>query len=315
MTPSSLTPLPGGTHLLHVATWASDAAAVDAALAARTEDLPGISSLHPASHASRVAPAGEQGERHALLALRAPERTLARGWLCDVEHGGRFTYDEWLSAALRSAGAAPPAIDPRPLIEELADVHGPSNVTVSATVDDALMTPIEQLLGLPDGNLAEVDRPTTRLLTVGEAEMIRAVNATFAAQHWPDDVRRRYVATIATDLKRHGATSDRATPALPTWARVRLQEIHDGTRELVSALRVRVCGDLDAFAPGPDDDAAYPGVRPAVAARAVAAAIVESGVTELRGQEVAGLSRVGDASVRQVLGEIGRRLRGRGRTT
>lgn len=312
MTSAPLSPVPHGTHLVHVATWASDVEVVDAALAACADARTRVSSLQAGARLP-VDPA--HGDVHVLLALRAPETTLARGWLRDVEAGGCLSYEEWLPGAMDGAVTSPTTelVDPRPLVEDLVRVHGASSITVSATVDSAALTaPIEQLAGLA-GSFADARPGTTRPLTVGEAEMIRGVNLAFAAQRWPEDVRLHYTAAISNALRAHDSTGDSAAPAVPSWAQARLHELHDATLALVSRTGVGVCGDLRALAPTPAGAATDPGVRPAAAARAVAAAIVASGVTERPNPGVADLSRVDEASVRQVLAEVAARLRPRRR--
>ncbi|MEQ7124635.1 hypothetical protein ABN034_08925 [Actinopolymorpha sp. B11F2] len=232
------------------------------------------------------------GERvHILVTLRPLTKLLPSSWQQYVRNGQRASYDEWLDGMLNK----PPYKRPTPsfwkrhhhevLVERWASIVGPDNVTV-VIVDDAdrlgLMRRVEELVGLPTGLLEPEEGWTNRSLTWGEAELIRHLNIEFKRRGWPDTL---YKNVVRTGVIQHMQMERRPGPdelriITPAWALERAAHIGAAAGEKISALGVRVVGDISLLgaapkAPVDDHLTAADAVLPvSAAAEAVAATVV-----------------------------------------
>jgi hypothetical protein len=232
---------------------------------------------------------------HVVVTLRPLVKIMPSQWQQYVRNRSTFTYDDWLEGMLRK----PPYNRPTPsfwqrhrhdvLVERWASIVGPENVTVIVPDEndrDFLLRTFEDLLGLPSGLLAAEKVTENRSMTAGEIELVRQVNGEFLGRGWSDKQYRKYVRQGLTAQMQTSRTppADEPRVTTPQWALDRAAEIGAEAADKISAMGVRIVGDISTLgAPviaADSGDAPYadPVMAVEAAREALVGAIVASGL-------------------------------------
>jgi hypothetical protein len=203
---------------------------------------------------------------HVVVTLRPLARIVPSQWQQYVQDGLCVPYHEWLDGMFRR----PPYEKPTPsfwrrhrhdqLVQRWAAAVGPENLTV-IVVDQSdprlILRTFESMTGLPDGSLTPKDDVLNRSLTLGEAELVRFLNAEFQSLGWSDAAYDRFVRRGAVRQMKTGHRPSPEEPRLitPKWALDRAAEIGAGAAATISALGVRIVGDISSLAMMPPDPA------------------------------------------------------------
>jgi hypothetical protein len=194
---------------------------------------------------------------HVVVTLRALARLLPSQWQQYLQNGLRMPYLEWLEGTL-----AQPPRTPTPnfwyrhrhdkLVARWAQAVGPQSVTVIMVNESdrmALLRAFESLLGLPGGFLIPEEGVQNRSLTLGEAELVRLLNEEFKRQEWPGSRYSKFMRYGAVEQLKEARqpAADEPKIATPRWALERAAEIGAETAENISALGVRVIGDISTL--------------------------------------------------------------------
>jgi len=213
---------------------------------------------------------------HVLVTLRPLTKIIPSAWQQYVRNGLTTAYDEWLDGMLRK----PPYNRPTPsfwrrhhhdvLVARWASVVGPRNVTVLVLdeSDRSMLThKVEEMVGLPRDLLQPEPGRTNRSLTLGEIELVRHVNIEFKRRGWSDQLYRIFVRTGMTQQlsETRQPAAGEAQITTPTWALVRAAEIGALAAQEISALGVRVLGDISVLGSMPDVTPDEEAARPALA--------------------------------------------------
>lgn len=232
------------------------------------------------------------GERvHIVVTLRPLARIVPSQWQQYVQSGMRTSYEQWLDAMFnKPPGSLTPSFWRRHRHDELiarwADVVGPDRVTV-IIVDDRdhamVLRVFERLTGLPEGILVAPDDRTNRSLTLPEIEAVRAFNVQFKAEGFSKPLMSKVMTFGAANyLKSREPAPGEARVETPQWAFDRIGEIAREMVESISALNVRVVGDLGSLAAVPasgiDGDQPASGIPPDVAASMAMGVLLSSGL-------------------------------------
>jgi len=270
---------------------------------------------------------------HVVVTLRQLARVMPSQWQQYLQNGLRTPYLEWLDGMLRR----PPYDQPTPtfwrrhrhdkLIARWVAAAGAENVTV-IVVDGsdrlALLRTFESLLGLPAGFLVPEDEVVNRSLTLAEAEVVRQLNEEFKRREWPGDSYAKFMRYGAVrQMKARRPLPGEPSIAAPAWALDRMAEISAEMTRNITALGVRVVGDIAALsfpaptthqpagvgdgpaagagdgpAAGAEDGPAAPVLPVEAAAQAVLGALLAAGIGD---QEAPADSRaVADRPVREL---------------
>lgn len=237
----------------------------------------------------------QAGDVHILITLRPLTKIIGSQWQQFVQNGLRLAYPDWLDGILNK----PPAEAPTPafwqrhrhdrLVGRWAAAAGAANITV-VIVDETdrlmLLRTFEAMLGLPDGLLELAPATSNRSLTLGEVELIRLINEEAKRLDWPDKVYSRLIRGGVVNHLKNGYQPGPGEQRIvtPPWALKRTAEIGAEMATAISALGVRVIGDLTTLGElpegsadmGPDAPQPEPVVPSAAAARAVLGTIVAS---------------------------------------
>jgi hypothetical protein len=243
-------------------------------------------------------------------------RVLPSQWQQYVQNGLRLSYEDWLDVTFNR----PPGQGPTPnfwrrhrhdeLVARWAEAAGPDQV-ISIVVDDSdrlmLLRTFEGLLGLPAGFLELDDSAENRSLTLGEAELIRLVNAEIDRRGWPEQIYSMFMKGGALKQLKAGYRPGpgELRVSTPAWALKRAAEIDTEMAGRIADLGVRVVGDISSLSGVPDSAApadeleTVPTVPAAAAAAAIIGAIIGS---QVPGQLTAKKqpARVEDRPVRDV---------------
>ena len=242
---------------------------------------------------------------HVLVTLRPLGKMMPSAWQQYVRNGLTVQYIEWLEEALKRAP------DPDPtgtfwrrhrhdaLVERWASIVGPQNLTV-VVLDDSdrsmLLRTFERLVGLPSGLLEFEAGWTNRSLTVAEIELLRRLNIEFKRRGWPDDVHRAFVRVAVTRQLHlaHQPTSGEPRITTPVWALERAARIGADAASKISALGVRVVGDISTLGamPTPAADVAAPAEPdvPVVVVKEAVLAIIAASLSTRNASTVASLA-------------------------
>lgn len=269
-----------------------------------------------AAAAARVVADLSPSPVHPVVTLRPLTRVLPSQWQQYVQNGLRLSYEDWLDVTFNR----PPGQGPTPnfwrrhrhdeLVARWAEAAGPDQV-ISIVVDDSdrlmLLRTFEGLLGLPAGFLELDDSAENRSLTLGEAELIRLVNAEIDRRGWPEQIYSMFMKGGALKQLKAGYRPGpgELRVSTPAWALKRAAEIDTEMAGRIADLGVRVVGDISSLSGVPDSAApadeleTVPTVPAAAAAAAIIGAIIGS---QVPGQLTAKKqpARVEDRPVRDV---------------
>jgi hypothetical protein len=263
---------------------------------------------------------------HVAVTLRPLTKILPSQWQQYMQNGYSMPYLDWLDGILSDPPRTPtPGFWRRhrhdQLIARWAAAAGPENLTV-IVVDESdrlmLVRTFAAMLGLPDGVLVPEAGIANRSLTQAEAEVVRRLNEEFKRREWPGRSYARFMRNGAVErLKSRRPGPDEAPITTPVWALKRASSIGAEMARNISALGVRVVGDLatlgaeplhpDFTEPAEPDGAGRDGAAllPAeAAAAAIIGAFQAGGVAGLKTAEV--LREVDARSMTRVLAQRGR---------
>jgi hypothetical protein len=261
---------------------------------------------------------------HVVVTLRPLVRVLPSQWQQYLQNGYSMPYLEWLDGILsRPPRTLTPGFWRRhrhdKLITRWMSATGRQNLSV-VVVDESdrlmLLRTFESMLGLPGGFLVPEARAANRSLTLAEAEVVRLLNEEFKRQEWPASNYAKFLRYGAVEhMKARQPAPDELKIMTPPWALERAAEIGAEMAGNISALGVRVIGDISALAkPTVDVPAAraYAGpTGPLVpaegAVQAIVGALIAGGVDRLaeEAEEVAP-PEADTASFARVLAQLGR---------
>ncbi|MFC8087460.1 hypothetical protein [Streptomyces sp. NPDC057340] len=250
---------------------------------------------------------------HVVVTLRPLHRILPSHWQQYVKHGLCESYEEWLDGMLRR----PPYDKPTPdfwhrhrhdaLLARWAEAAGPDNVTV-VVVDDAepqrLFRIFEDLLGLPEGILVPEagGAGVNRSLTHSQTELLLGLNRRLRELELP---RGKVVREgVVPQMQAYQPCSGEPRITTPAWAGAAAAEVAAEMVANISALGVRVVGDLAVLtrrADGTAEPLAPAGIPTAAAVEAVLGGIrAGSALASSRQAERARSDAVEDRPVRKV---------------
>jgi hypothetical protein len=255
---------------------------------------------------------------HVAVTLRPLTKILPSQWQQYMQNGYCMPYLEWLEGILSDPPRTPtPGFWRRhrhdALIARWAAAVGPGNLTV-IVVDESdrlmLLRTFQAMLGLPGGLLVPGDGVVNRSLTQAEAEVVRQLNEEFSRRQWPGRSYARFMRYGAVErLKSRQPGPDEMPITTPVWALKRAASIGAEVARNISALGVRVVGDLSTLGAEPPQalrataDAA-PLLPPEAAAAAIIGAFQAGGVAGLRTSEL--LREVDARTMTRALAQRGR---------
>jgi hypothetical protein len=232
---------------------------------------------------------------HVVVTLRPLFRIMPSQWQQYMQNGYCMPYLDWLEGILSDPPRTPtPGFWRRHRHDELITrwmtAVGRQNLTV-VVVDESdrlmLLRTFESMLGLPAGFLIPEENAANRSLTLAEAEVVRQLNEEFTRQAWPAANYAKFMRYGAVrHMKIRQPAADELKIVTPAWALQRATEIGAEMARNISALGVRVIGDLPALGQAPasepqlraDDGPGGPLIPAEVAVRAVAGAFIAGGV-------------------------------------
>jgi hypothetical protein len=239
---------------------------------------------------------------HVVGTLRPFARLLSSSWQQYLKYGLGMPYVEWLENVF----ADPPACPPSPnfwrrndyvgVFGRWVERLGPDRVSL-VILDERdrgyLFRTFETMVGLPEGLLVpdpEVGA-SNRSMSAAEAEMLRLVNDREARDwDWPlyqAGVRRGAIMRMV-EARRPGP--DEPGIATPEWAVAAAQQYGRDSAAGITALGMRVLGDLDSLAapiPSGEPPAGIPALPADAAAEAVLGGIHGALRAPARKEEVA----------------------------
>jgi len=197
---------------------------------------------------------------HVAVTLRPLTKILPSQWQQYLQNGYSMPYLDWLDGVLSDPPRTPtPGFWRRHrhdrLIARWAAAAGPENLTV-IVVDESdrlmLLHTFAAMLGLPDGVLVPEDGIANRSLTLAEAEVVRRLNEEFKRRQWPGRSYARFMRNGAVErLKSRRPGPDETPITTPAWALKRAASIGAEMARNISALGVRVVGDLSTLGAEP----------------------------------------------------------------
>lgn len=272
------------------------------------------------ANAAQAAVKGLQGgDVHVVVTLRPLLKILPSHWQQYVKHGLCHSYEDWLASLLRE-----PSDDcPTPefwhrhrhdaLLERWADAAGRDNITL-VVVDDAeperQFRIFEGLLDLPEGMLVPDADGVNRSLTLSQTELLLQLNRRLGQRPWNGYPRGTVVRQqVVPQMQAYKPLPGEPRITTPAWAEEAAAEVAQEMIAGISALGIRIIGDLSALTPAPSGvaaETAAPALIPTAAAvEAVLGGIAAgSAVTRNRqarqAKKLAEQSAVEDSSIRRV---------------
>ncbi len=268
---------------------------------------------------------------HVVVTLRPLAKIMPSQWQQYLQNGFRMPYLEWLEGILSQPPRTPtPGFWHRhrhdKLIARWAGAVGPDNLTV-IVLNEAdrlmLLRTFESLLGLPGGFLVPEEGVANRSLTFAEAEVVRLLNEEFKRQEWPARYYSKFMRYGAVEQMKtaHQPLPGEPKITTPPWALSRAAEIGAEMADNISALGVRIVGDVQALGKLADDlpqtapdsgtgmplvpaQAAAPLIPAQAAAHAVVGAFIAARVDSESGEEL--LRDVAAKTLARVLVKRGR---------
>ncbi len=194
---------------------------------------------------------------HVVMTLRPFSQMVPSIWQQTLKGvASREPFERWLKRALTPGTEANTKLmvtyNQAGLVERWSSVVGLENVTVVVldSADHAFLgRAFEELFGLPDGLLAEVDSPqraVNRSMSAAEIELIRQLNtrARKAGLDWHDHDRLVTRGAVSRLLHERQPARDEAKLAVPGWAADHLREEEEKYVAAIVDSGVRVIGDL-----------------------------------------------------------------------
>jgi hypothetical protein len=239
---------------------------------------------------------------HVVVTLRPLASIIPSQWQQYLQNGYCFPYLEWLEGILSDPPRTPtPGFWRRhghdKLIARWAAAAGVRNLTV-IVMDESdplmLLRTFESMVGLPGGFLKAQEGAVNRSLTLAEAELVRLLNEEFRRQGWPE---RRYPTFMRDGAVAQMKAGRRPSPdeekiLTPAWALKRAAEIGAEMAGNISALGVRVIGDLASLSSIPlsvaeaDPRPEPPPIPAGAAIQAIVGAFAAGGVGGQPAEEV-----------------------------
>jgi hypothetical protein len=195
---------------------------------------------------------------HVVVTLRPLVKIMSSQWQQYVKYQSTASYESWLETMLKRspAGRATTTFWHRHshavLVDRWASVVEPESVTV-VVVDEAdrgfLPRTFEELAGLPSGLLVTEKHTENRSLTLGEIELVRQINVEFRRRDWSDELYKRVVRNgLALQMQTNRTPrADEARITTPQWALDKAAEIGAAAAAELSALGVRIVGDISTL--------------------------------------------------------------------
>ena len=274
----------------------------------------------------------ELGDRlQVVVTLRPFAAVLVSSWQQFLKGGTTHTFERWLRAVL----ADPPEqrvtasfhlrADQAGVVRRWADAAGADHVT-AVVVDKARPTQLtdafEALLDLPAGFLVDSSLgglQANRSMSLPESELMRQVNLAIkgAGVTWGEYEALLREGGIARLLQSRTPGSEEPSLRLPRWAAERASALGRAYADGIEASGVAVVGDLEVLArpvEGDDEGPAKPRRVPVDAAAAMvvgtlSAALGRGPSLEDRAEVPVTGRRVADARTRELVGEVGARVR------
>lgn len=163
-------------------------------------------------------------------------------------------YDEWLDAIFNQPDAEPASTFWRShrhdaVVARWTSVVGAERLTVIATrADDEALSAFARVAELPDGLVAQAAEVTSRLLTVAEADLLRAVNVSFQERNWrPQRYNHTIRDGVVPRMKRRVPAPGEPMMTTPAWAISRANEIAATAAGQIRQLGVHTVGDMTAL--------------------------------------------------------------------
>jgi hypothetical protein len=241
---------------------------------------------------------------HVVVTLRPLASIIPSQWQQYLQNGYCFPYLEWLEGILSVPPHTPtPGFWRRHRHDELiarwAAAVGVGNLTVIVTDESdplMLLRTFESMLGLPAGFLKPQEGAVNRSLTLAEVELVRLLNEEFKRQGWPVRKYPKFMrnGAVARMKAARRPSPDEQRIVTPAWALKRAAEIGAEMAGNISALDVRVTGDISTLGTIPPSMAAAaadpPSVPPPVpaeaAVQALAGAFVAGGADGQSAEEI-----------------------------
>jgi hypothetical protein len=196
-------------------------------------------------------------QMHVAVTLRPLPRIFPSAWQQYVQNGMTMSYPKWLTHIFDEPDAPRSQRfwwrhDHGALVARWVDVVGPDNLTVvvaDETRKGMLLRSFEALTGLPDGLLQPEPGLQNRSLSYGEAELHRRLNLAFKENGWSEVEYAKLIRHgMVANLQRTYTPGPEAPRLVtPRWAVDRAAAAGAASAERISALGVRVIGDLGSL--------------------------------------------------------------------
>jgi hypothetical protein len=276
---------------------------------------------------------------HILTAARQPAGLAGSTWQQVLRQGRPVSLEEWLDKNFRrSEFSARPRgywshADPVAVVSRWIESIVPERITVVALDErDKRLLPatFEQLLGLPDGLLADQSPPQlNRGLTGVEAALFERIVKGFDSRlTWPEysNMMRKGVIRRVLEVRRPSRDEPKST--LPAWAVEQAMIEAERTIDGLGSLGVQIVGDLDALRvppPAPGSDVPVTEIPIDLAAEAIVGALAAASghhwsfarrTTRTRGRAAAtevSAPAIDDVPTRELAAALVRRVTRRGR--
>jgi len=194
---------------------------------------------------------------HVVVTLRSLHRIMPSQWQQYMQNRFVISYQDWLEEMLVNTEhtTVTPTFWNRHrhdrLIRLWADEVGTDRLTV-IVVDEQdkamLATAFEQLLSVRPGTLRSAET-ANRSLTFTEVELLREFNRRWHEHGWTDaDYTRLVRFGAARHLQQRTPGTDEQRLLTPQWAVDRALEVQREMAASITAMGVRVIGDLDSLA-------------------------------------------------------------------
>jgi hypothetical protein len=217
-----------------------------------------------------------------VITVRPLVRILPSQWQEHLNNRLSTPYPDWLEEVFRQPESENARRfwrrhDHVALLERWAGAVGIDRLSVVVADDSnprAVLDAFESLLALEPRTLRLPAR-TNRSLSLGEAELMRLLNAEANRLGWPDD---RYADVVRRNLfdrlkARLPVPADTPIPP-PGWLRQELNKTQAETVRKIASTGVRVVGDLDRLKPAPNDAPEMPADVPLAAMTELVAGLV-----------------------------------------